>query len=43
LATNGFAEMELHRDRREGKIMGLVVKYWHWIIRVNSEKRVAIL
>jgi hypothetical protein len=31
-AANGFAEMELGRESRRGKCLGLILKYWHCIM-----------
>jgi hypothetical protein len=29
-AENGFTGVELCRDRRKCKVMGMTVKYWQW-------------
>jgi hypothetical protein len=31
-ATNVFAAKACCRGSREGQVIGLAVKYWHWIV-----------
>jgi hypothetical protein len=38
--TNGFADLELGRDSRRGKVLCLTMKYWLRILRMEKEELV---
>jgi hypothetical protein len=41
-AANGFAELELGRDSRRGKVLCLAVKYWKRTLQVDKEELVRV-